>query len=124
MDKKVNCYYDQEKGIFYKKLSGDIYLGDLITSWESIIHAKLFPDHTKQFIIDYREARLRVDPDRVKDIANIYKERNHIFSKAKVALIMQKPEQVIMPILVNEEQCGVEFKPFYTEEAAVEWLNR
>ena len=124
MNKMLSCHYDQEKGIFYKKLFGDVYLSDLIESWESIIQSKLFPDNTKRFIIDYQNAHLRVSPDRAKDIANIYKERNHIFFNAKVALIMQKPEQVIMPILVNDEQCGVEFKPFYTEEAALEWLNR
>ena len=58
------------------------------------------------------------------EIANFYKENASWFHHAKIALIMQKPEQVVIPILANEECMDMlEFRPFYTMEAAFNWVN-
>lgn len=124
MSSKMDYQYDDETGIFYKFYYGNIYLTDLMLSWEYIIKKKAIPQFTKKFILDYRKGVLIAGPDAVKNIAELYTKYDHIFSGSKVALIMEEPDQVIFPILVNEEQSLVKFKPFYTVEAAIEWLDQ
>ncbi|UII33138.1 hypothetical protein LVD17_04765 [Fulvivirga ulvae] len=124
MEKKITHWYDAESKIFYKYYYGDIEYIDLIEDWSKLIAENKIPKGVKKFILDYRKANLLTPPHMAMEIANFYKENISWFHHAKVALIMQKPEQVVIPILANEE-CSdeLEFRPFYTLEAAFSWVN-
>ena len=94
----------------------------LMSSWEEIINYKLIPKDTKRFVLDYSVGYFVGGPDASREIALFYSKHDEIFKGAKVALIMQDPDQVIFPILVNQEQSSVRFRPFYTLQGALEWL--
>ncbi|MBL6447079.1 hypothetical protein JMN32_12225 [Fulvivirga sp. 29W222] len=122
--KKITHWYDTEFSIFYKYYYGDIEYKDLVSDWTQLINEGKIPQGVKKFILDYRKADLLAPPHMAIDIANFYKENIDCFLNARVALIMQKPDQVVLPILANQEcQEVLKFKPFYTLEAAFNWVN-
>lgn len=122
MNQKAKCQYDAENKIFHKHYFGNIGLADMLFSWENIINKNLIPKNTKRFILDYRKATLTIPPQTAKDIAAFYSKHADIFSHSQVAMIMENPNDVIFPILVNDELAIVNFKPFYTMEGAMDWL--
>ncbi len=122
MEKKIEYKLDAPQGIFFKYYYGDIYFKDLELSWEDIIKKKLIPSTIKKFILDYRQANIRFDASKAATIARFYVTHDQIFSHSKIALIMEKPEQVVFPMLVEAEGENFAVKPFYTIEAALEWL--
>ena len=122
--KKVRYQYDPEHRIFYKFHFGSIELTDIIQTWEEIINKTYIPKNTKRFILDYRKASLAISPQSTKEIASVYLKHANIFSSSKVALIMDNPNDVVFPILANEDQSIVNFKPFSTIEGAIAWVCR
>ena len=123
MSQNIRHRYDPATHIFYKYYQGKIDINTLMSSWENIISKKLIPVNTKRFLLDYSAGYFTGGPDATSEIASFYLKHDEIFGGAKVALIMQDPDQVIFPILVNEEQSRIRFRPFYTLECALEWLT-
>ena len=125
MENKITHFHDSDTNIFYKYYNGDIYLNDIISDWNRLIDNQKLPTGVKRFILDYRKANLLTPPNQAKDIADFYKENPSAFEQSKIALIMEKPDQVILPILANEECPGyIEFKPFCTLEGAFDWVSQ
>ena len=108
--------------IFYKNYYGEISFEDLVASWEEVINQKLIPDNVKRFVINYKEATILFPPKHTKDIANFYNLHNDIFAQSKIAMVMETPNQVVFPQLIQEEDINFTVRTFYTSEAAVEWL--
>lgn len=120
---KIDYYYDPATKIFYKHYFGEIYLEDVLSSWEHILNKNKIPKNTKKFILDYRKGTLIATPEAAGHIADMYENHETIFGGARVAMIMDRPDQVIFPLLVNMEQSIVEFKPFFSLESAIGWLD-
>lgn len=113
------------KPIFYKYFHGDIIFKDIVDNWLLLMQNKQLPNGVKRFILDYRKAKLLATADSAKDIASFYKKHALWFQQSKVALIMQSPDEVIIPILANEECAGLlDFRPFYTMAGALEWVTK
>ena len=123
MRPKITYDYDPGTGIFSKIHYGNIVFEDVINSWNEIIGKNAIPDGTSRFILDYINATFLTDDDGTTQLVKFYKAYSHIFSGSKIALIMNKPDQVILPILVDHEVDGIFFKPFCTYEGALEWLK-
>lgn len=119
----LNCQYDAATGIFYKFYSGSVEFDDIVHSWNEIIENGLIPEKTHKFLLDYSKANYVSGPETARKIAQFYKQNQRIFSGAKIALIMQRPNQVIFPILVDAECAFMSVKPFYTLDAARNWLD-
>lgn len=119
----IKCHYDPETAIFYKHYSGNILLKDILDSWNEILKNNLVPKDTRRFIIDYTKANIIAPPEASRSIAAFYSTHPETFTGARIALIMQTPDLVVFPILVNEEQSIAQFSPFYTTKAAVRWLT-
>lgn len=121
---EITYRYDSETQIFYKTYSGDVSFQDVMDSWNEIIGSNSIPDGTTLFLLDYLSATYLPAEHGVKELVKFYKAYNHIFVNCKMALLMDKPDQVIVPILVGDELPTTFFKPFCTQEAAVTWLKK
>ena len=89
---------------------------------EAIIMKKIIPSDIKKFILDYRGANIMYGPEKSKDIAKFYAMHDKVFGKSKIALVMDKPEQVVFPMLVETEGVNFMLHPFFSIEAALEWV--
>ncbi|GAA0892692.1 hypothetical protein GCM10009122_23710 [Fulvivirga kasyanovii] len=123
MKVEITYKYDAKNNIFYKFHYGGITFEDVIDSWNEIIGKNAIPDGTSRFILDYRKAQYLPEIKEIKRLTNFYKAYDHIFADSKMALLMDKPDQVIIPILVDQEVDRISFKPFCTHEGAVTWLK-
>ncbi|MGD2035478.1 MAG: hypothetical protein PVF73_10505 [Bacteroidales bacterium] len=119
---KASIRFDASTGIFFKIYSGDITLNDLETSWETIIEKKYIPEEVTGFILDYSNAKVKMDISQTKGIAEFYNQHLQIFKEKKIGLIMTKPEQVIFPMLVESRNPPYYLKAFNTEHAAINWV--
>ena len=121
---KINYKYDAATQIFYKYYKGLIDIEDLKSSWLELIDKGLIPSKTKRFLLDYTKATYITTPNSADDILKFYNANKQVFLGAKIALIMQDPDQVVLPILVDQVSSFASFKPFYTANAAIDWLRK
>ena len=122
MGDKIKYRFDESTGIMYKYYSGTITLNDIISSWDDAISEKIIPENTKGFILDYTKANLDIEVDKANEVANYYRRHLDIFRGKKIAIITQTPSDIVIPIMVEKKDSGYSSHPFYTLEAAIDWV--
>lgn len=122
MEEQFKIEYDEQTGILYKYYFGPITIENIESSWLFAFENHLIPRKVKGFILDYRKGTFNIKTDEYIKISIFYKQHLDIFGNHKIAVITQKPGDVVIPILVEREDKGYSSKPFYTLEAAIEWI--
>jgi hypothetical protein len=122
MGKKFSYHYDDSTGILYKKYYGPITIEDIYSSWDYAIDNNLIPKGTKSFVLDYTSASFNIKIKEYTKIAEYYRNHLEIFRNCKIAVITQTPKDVVIPTLVESIDEGYYSKPFYTLEAAIDWV--
>ena len=122
MEDKFKYVYDPSTRILYKYYYGAITLKDICSSWDYAISNKIIPEGTRSFILDYRDAYFDMKLKEHRGIADYYKKHLDVFGNCKIAIITQTPEDVVIPTLVELIDDGYYSQPFYTLEAAVNWV--
>ena len=122
MGDKIKYRFDESTGIMYKYYSGTITLNDIISSWDDAISEKIIPENTKGFILDYTKANFDIEVDKASEVANYYRRHLDIFRSKKIAIITQTPSDIVIPIMVEKKDSGYSSHPFYTLEAAIDWV--
>ncbi len=122
MEEKVKYKFDDSTGILYKYYFGTITLDDIFTSWNDAISNNIIPKDTKGFILDYTKANFDLEFDELDKIPEYYKQHLDIFRNKKIAILTQSVRDIVYPILVEKKDSGYSSRPFYTLEAAIEWV--
>jgi hypothetical protein len=122
MEEKVKYNYDRSTGILYKYYFGSITIEDISSSWDYAIANNIIPANTKGFILDYTNANFDIELDEVDKIPEYYRQHLDIFGNKKIAVITQTSKDIVFPILVEKKDSGYSSRPFYTLEAAIEWV--
>lgn len=122
MNKNFKFEYDRETQILFKYYFGPITIKDIESSWLYAFENNLIPKEVRGFILDYRQGTFNLKPDEYLEISNFYKRHLEIFRNYKIAIITEKPKDVVIPILVEREDKGYSSKPFYSLEAAIKWI--
>ncbi len=120
---KFKYKFDKQNQILFKYYFGDITIEDLKESWLYAFKKKIIPKGTKSFILDYRESNLHISPHDAHLIAEFYREHLDVFAGSKIAIIVEQPVQIVVPMLVQSQDKGYISRPFTTIEAAIEWLT-
>lgn len=114
--------YDPEKKIVYKRHFGSISKEDIFNSWDHAIAQKLIPLETSGFIVDFRNAHLGIKMMDVKAIPHYFDLHSDIFGGKKMAVIVNTPEEIVFPVVIEHAKKSYFLKPFSTEEAALKWI--
>ena len=120
---KISYKYDDVYGdrLLIKTYYGDIFLTDIMDSWNTIIDQGGINPQTKGVLNDYRKAVLKIS---IKDIDVLmhYFAKTGVFKDFRFALLMEEPNQVVFPILAENMNNDFLTAPFSTEEAAKKWV--
>ncbi len=115
--------FDKKTKILYKYYFGDIDIEDIKSSWEYAFQKGLIPDHVEGFILDYREASIKYKLNGEEEISEFYKYHIEIFGTNKIAVIIEKPEDMLIPVLVEAGSDGYFLRPFTSMEGARAWIS-
>ena len=122
MEEKITYRLDQSNGILFKYYRGDITIEDISSSWEHAIENQSIPKETKGFILDYTKATFKIKFNEYHLIADFYKNHLDVFSNQKIAIVIDNPSDIVIPILVESEDDGYTSRPFNTIDAAIAWV--
>ena len=120
---KFEYNYDDASGILYKSYFGPVTLEDITSSWEHALRHKLIPPGTKRFIVDFRQAAMNLEIDEHQGIVDFYRNHLEVFGEARVAVLVENPRDMVLPVLVNTKDEGYHSRPFTTLEGALRWLR-
>ncbi|WP_111710203.1 hypothetical protein [Lutibacter citreus] len=122
MTEKFEYSFNNSLGILFKTYYGPITINDIESSWEYAFEKGLIPKEKKGFILDYRKSNFNIKIKEHNSIVNFYKKHIDIFGNYKIAIITEKPKDIVIPMLVEYQDNGYSSKPFSTVEAAIIWI--
>ena len=122
MIKKFEYKYDEETHILFKFYYGKITLKDIENSWIYAFENFLIPLGTKKYILDYRNSFLDIEIKETSAISDFLQKNLTYFKDSRIAVIMEKPRQIVYPNLVMKDDKQYKTRPFTSMEAAIEWV--
>ncbi len=117
-----SCSIDQEKGILVKTYYGIISLDLMKKSWLQLFQQNEVTSKIKGIILDYQDAELTIDVSDLENVINFYKDYFSHLKDCRIALVSNKPKNLVLPVLIENFVHQGRSKPFSTFEAAQRWL--
>ena len=115
-------HFDPKTKIFYKRHFGNISKEEIFSSWDHAIESDLIPKDTVGFIVDFRKAHYAIKVSDVKSLPSYFNSHTEIFGGKKMAVIVTSPQEIVIPVLIQQIQKKYQLQPFSTEEAAIKWI--
>jgi hypothetical protein len=115
--------FDNSRRIFYKYYSGIVSYNDFESSWLYIIQNQFIPIEARGILLDYREAMVKSPIEEALRISTFFSVNLQIFKNKKIAFVTSTPEQIVLPVLINEYGSSYQSRPFSTIEAAESWIS-
>jgi hypothetical protein len=108
--------------IILRLFKGDVYLQDIIESWEEVFEK--FDDLSlyKGVVTDFLEAQLHHEDNNMNILIDYMKSYIERMNDMKIAVVMDSPH-VTNTIMLGQKMKHVQIRPFTTQKAAINWIN-
>lgn len=124
MEKKYIYQYDNSLKIIFKVLNGKLTLDDIFDSWNYAKDNDIIPQDCIGFISDFRDSQFDFNIKEYHKIIDYFRANTGLFNRRKLAAISQRPRDVVIPTIIESKDEGYFCKPFYTMEAAIDWVRK
>lgn len=123
-EKKIKVSYYHDTKIFCKEYRDSISLDDIKESWNYCISHDLIPSDCIGILLDYRDARFDMNPREIFDMADFYDTKLNKFSRKKVAILTERPDQIVIPTLLSQKSKRFDIRIFTNIEPSISWLKQ
>ena len=120
----ITFSYDDELGILHTITGGDLSIDEILGHYQEIRQNNTYPRDLK-VIIDCRTTRLAVKLDNVSHIIEAAKNTIPKYMRLREAILITAPYETVVATLFeqNARFKNYNFRLFYSENAALQWLN-
>jgi hypothetical protein len=113
---------DKKGRILSINFTGTLTIQEIINHWSTLVDQNMIGSQIKGFVIDCRNANIRMEIHEVANLAAFHRNHFKYFEYKRFAYITQSPEQILLPLLLREEDDRYETMPFSTMKAAIDWV--
>ncbi len=108
--------------VILRRFEGDVYLQDIIDSWDEILDR--FDDLTdyKGIVTDFLSANLHHEDSNMNILIDYLKSQLGKMNDMKIAIVMDTPH-VTRTIMMDQKMKSLHIRPFATRQAAFDWIN-
>ncbi len=108
--------------VILRRFKGDIYLQDIIDSWDETLAR--FDDlmEYKGIVTDFLGADLFHEDNNMNILMDYLKGHIERMNDMKIAVIMDSPH-VTNTIMLGQKMNHLQIRPFSTRKAAFDWIN-
>ncbi len=121
---KYSSWIDDEKNIFFKEYFGKITFEDVVKTWDLLLENNQMPENIKGIVLNYLQAEMDMGPEAAEKIVKYYGNHPEAFIGKRIAIVTERPKDIIVPVLMREEVKEFEVRPFSTIDAACQWISR
>lgn len=108
--------------IIIRSFNGDVYLEDIIDSWDEIL--SMFDDLSayKGILTDLLDAKMHHKEKNVKILSEYLNGHQERIRDMRVAIVMDTPH-VSNAMMIDQKVKRINIKPFTTLKAAIDWIS-
>lgn len=117
---------DREHLLIRHKNDGVIELNEIKETWEEIIKLREFKESDYRLLSDYRKGHFNFTMADVEEIFYIIRCHRELFEGRLKVLLIDNPKNTVISVLSARfayKEFGFKMVQFYTEEAALRFLN-
>ena len=120
----ITFSYDDELGILHTITGGDLSIDEILEHYQEIRQNNTYPRDLK-VIIDCRSTRLAVKLDDISRLIEAAKNTIPKYTQLREAILITAPYETVVATLFeqNARFKNYNFRLFYSENAALQWLN-
>ncbi len=108
--------------VILRSFKGDVYLQDIIDSWEETLDRFDNLIEYKGIVTDFLAADLHHEDRNMNILIDYLKSQLGKMNDMKIAVIMDSPH-VTNTIMLGQEMKHLQIRPFTTRKAALDWIN-
>jgi len=108
--------------VILRCFNGDVYLQDIIDSWDETLAR--FDDLMvyKGMITDFSGGNFHQEDNNMSILIDYLKEHIGRMNEMKIAVVMNSPN-VTNTIMLGQKMKHLQIRPFTTRKAALDWIN-
>ena len=122
MSNSIKFNYNSNNKIFYKYYYGDIYIEDIVNSWNDIINNNKLPNDFKGIIVELKNGNIKMTIEELIGVSQYYKKNIDVFGNKKIGYITNNPTQTVYSMLVEQKDKDYQTKTFSHLGAAEHWV--
>ena len=108
--------------IIFRKFAGDVYVEDIIQSWEELLKSRTLTPAHRGVINMVGNCNLHLNPDSFETLMK-YLKANPVLSRLKLAVVCDTARNIVFPMMAEEEEHTLKVRAFTTIEAALKWVE-
>ncbi|HPE58375.1 MAG TPA: hypothetical protein P5514_10935 [Bacteroidales bacterium] len=107
--------------ILVRDFSGEVGIDQILNSWNLLLRSRLLTDDTIGVINNLVNCELKLTIESFGKLTDFLK-LNPRLRELKLAVVTDKPNVIVFPMMGEVQQKILKIKPFTTEEAAINWI--
>ena len=107
--------------ILFRQFSGKIQKEDIIESWGQIIDNEHLNKNITGIINNLNGSEFLLSLDDFNFLMK-FLNKHETIKKLKIAVVADSPENIIFPMIGEEQEKELNIKPFSSNRAAEEWI--
>jgi len=120
--KQIEFELNKSTRIYHISMTGTVGNSEFLESWGEILMENS-SSAVLGCIINCNNANFELLIDDLDTISKFFMNNRLFFHHKRIAFVTSKPEQVVLPMLLEDEIKICEIKPFSTKTAAHNWLK-
>lgn len=109
------------ESILIRDFIGEVFVDDIIESWNYLIRNKMITASTKGVINNLMGCELKMEMAGFEKLMAFLKKHD-LLKKLRLAVICDNPEMIIFPVLGENKVKELKIKPFSSIEAGIDWI--
>jgi len=115
--------YIENGSILIRNFHGTVQFSEIMESWIELIGHQKITDEIKGILNDFTGAELQMNINNLDQLMSTFMQYPDIFERIKLAVLMDTPKKIVLPILAEQKYPQFRIKAFSTYEAAIEWIK-
>ena len=115
--------YSSDSKILIRSFKGKISFKEVLEYWDDLIWNKKMDPPLIGVLNDFTYAELMMDRENLDHLMGYFESHMKIFKRIKIAVVMIRPENIVLPVLASQNYPQFKIQAFSTVTAAEEWLR-
>ena len=113
----------EQNGVIVRRFKGDICFEEMIESWKLLLVKYPNLEAYKGVLTSFLGADIKHEDNNMNVMVEFLKGHLNKLKDLKIAMVMDTP-MVTNTIIIGQRMKSLQIKPFSTEEAALQWIER
>ncbi len=119
----IQISYSEDSKILIRSFKGRVSFADVMESWKELVGSDRIGPQVIGILNDFTYAELLMDREELPQLMDFFQEHSEIFQRVKLAVVMLRPENIVLPVIASRNYPQFRIEAFSSLETAEDWIR-